>query len=183
MRLREMIDRLRTRLGGENGIRLIVLLGLAGMALILLSGLLPDAKPKQSEPELQCAEAGDNPDADSYRQMLEQRLTELLSQMEGVGQVTVMITVSGSAEQVYAEEVKTSSSDHNTQRESVYVITKQGGDEAALRSETKYPAVQGAAVLCSGGDHAAVQERISKAVSTVLGIPAARIFVGKSAAG
>lgn len=183
MRLREMIDDLRTRFGGEKGVRLIVLLGLAGMALILLSGLLPDADTKTPEPAMQYAEAGDNPDADSYRQMLEQRLTELLSQMEGVGQVTVMITVSGSAEQVYAEEVKTSSSDHSSSKESAFVITKQGGDEAALRAETKYPAVQGAAVLCSGGDHAAVQERVSKAVATVLGIPAARIFVGKSAAG
>ena len=59
-------------------------------------------------------------------------------------------------------------------------ITKSGGNESALIAETRYPAVVGAAVLCTAGDHAAVQERITRAVSTVLGIPASSVFVGKT---
>ena len=172
------LEKLRNRIRGETGLRLTVLLGLAGMALILLSGLIP----KKTETPQQTEQQTGASDTDSYRESLETRLTALLSGMDGVGSVTVMVTVGGSAEQVYAEEVKTAENERGTQRESAYVITRADGNEAALVSETKYPAVTGVAVLCSGGDHAAVQEKVSRAVSTVLGISPARIYVGRSTA-
>ena len=111
---------------------------------------------------------------------LETQLTGLLGKMEGVGAVTVMVTVSGTPEQVYAEEVKQTKSDKQTQRESQYVLTRNGSAESALVAETRYPAVCGVAVLCSGGGHAAVRERVAQAVATVLGLPASRIYVGVS---
>ena len=39
---KKLPDRLRQLLKGERGVRLVVLLGAAGLALILLSGFLPD---------------------------------------------------------------------------------------------------------------------------------------------
>ena len=178
--MQKLTDTLRKDLNGENSTRLIVLLGAAGIALILLAGLLPERRaPAEAEPVQ--AETAGFPEPDSYRHMLEDQLTALLSQMDGVGTVTVMLTVSGSAEQIYAEEVKSDRSDSSARSESRFVITKADGSESALLSGTKYPAVQGAAILCSGGGHAAVQERVSSAVSVVLGLPASRIFVGKAA--
>ena len=178
MHLREILDRLQKHFRSENSTRMIILLGAAGIALILFSGMLPTHTSRNPP----VTAAADMSDPDTYRNMLEDQLTELLSQMEGVGQVTVMLTVSGSAEQVYAEEVKADKSDSSVRTESRYVITRTNGSESALLSETRNPAIQGAAILCSGGGHAAVQERVSSAVSAVLGIPASRIFVGKTAA-
>ena len=172
-----LTERLRAALQKAGAVRVIVLIGLAGMALILFSGLMPDrSEQAAAEPEQQTEST--LPDADAYRSDLEKRLTALLSGMDGVGNVTVMLTVRGTAEQVYAEEVKTSSSDRSAQTESAFVITKSGGEESALVTETKYPEEIGAAVLCSGGSHAVVREQVTGAVSTVLGIPASQIYVG-----
>ncbi|MBQ8922040.1 MAG: hypothetical protein IJ060_07770 [Oscillospiraceae bacterium] len=174
-----ILERLREKMQGEKGIRLIVILGLTGMALILISGFLPEQKASQKEaPSAQ--EEAVSESADQYRAALEERLTNLLSQMAGIGKAEVMITLSGSSEQIYAEEVRSNKSDHSSQREASYVITKSGGNESALVTETRYPAVIGAIVLCTNGDHAAVQEAVTRAVSTVLGIPASSVFVGKT---
>jgi stage III sporulation protein AG len=155
-------------------VQMIFALGLLGMVLILISGMMP----KQGH---DAPAAADQSAQSCFETELETRLTSLLSGMEGVGYVTVMVSVSGTAEQVYAEEVKETQSDRQRQRESAYVITKSGGQESALLSETRYPAVTGVAVLCSGGAHAAVRERVTEAVSTVLGLPASRIYVGSAA--
>ncbi|MBR6107056.1 MAG: hypothetical protein IKQ39_03520 [Oscillospiraceae bacterium] len=174
-----LIRTLREKLRGEAGLRIIIALGLSGMALILFSGIRSGAggSTREAEPPPAASDA-DAPEA--YRTELESRLTALISQMDGIRTATVMVTLSGSAEQVYAEEVKSSKSDRGTQSEASCVITRSGGNESALVAETRYPAVVGVAVLCTGGDHAAVQERVSRAVSTVLGIPAACVYVGRS---
>lgn len=175
-----LTDRLRTLLRQENRLKLIVLLGLTGIAMILLSGMLPGKQSSaqhEEPPPAAAAEAASEP----YRILLEERLTALLSQMDGVGAVTVMITVSGSPEQIYASEISDSSSDRGKQSSVSPVLVRSGGSESALIAETRCPAVSGAVILCTGGSHAAVRENVTKAAAALLGISANRIFVGKAA--
>lgn len=176
----QLMDKLRSLFREENRLRLIIVLGITGIAMILLSGLLP--KKQNAEPRAEpsnAISAANDPDA--YRILLEERLTELLTHMDGVGSVTVMITVGGSAEQIYASEIRDSQSENGSQTSSAPVLTRTNGDEAALLKETKYPAVRGAAILCTGGGHAVVQERVAKAASTLLGVPVNQIYVGQAA--
>ena len=176
-----LTDKLRELFREENRVRLIVLLGITGVAMILLSGLLPKRQNTAQRAEPPPAAAAES-DPDAYRMLLEERLTKLISQMEGVGSVTVMITVGGSAEQVYAEEIRDSRSENSAQTSSAPVLTRSNGGESALLTETRYPDVRGAAILCSGGGHAAVRERITKAAAALLGISPAQIYVGQAAA-
>lgn len=175
--MHELTGKLRELLRGEHSTRFVVILGVIGAAMILLSGTLPHkhADTRNSEiPASSCTEP------DTYRQQLEERLTDLLSQMEGVGEVTVMVTVGGSSAQIYAEEVKAARSSNSQQSESAPVLTRNGSTESPLIAETRYPSVCGAVILCTGGSHAVIQERIKQAASTLLGIPAAKIYVGKA---
>ena len=174
-----LTDKLRTLCSEENRLRLIVLLGITGIAMILLSGLLPGRQKTEQRAEPPPA-ATDETDPDAYRILLEERLTALLSKMDGVGTVTVMITVGGSSEQVYASEVRDSRSENSFQTSSAPVLTRSGNGESALLTETRYPAVCGAAILCTDGGHAAVQERVTKAASALLGIPVSQIYVGQA---
>ncbi len=169
-------DKLRALLNQENRLRLILLLGISGIALILLSGLLP--KRQNELPHAEPPPAVSEQDPDAYRIQLEERLTDLLSDMDGVGQVHVMITVSGTGEQIYASEISESHSDRGTQSSASPVLLRTNGSESALISETRTPAVCGAAILCAGGGHAAVQERVTKAAAALLGIPVSSIYVG-----
>ncbi|MBP0967110.1 MAG: hypothetical protein J5722_05725 [Oscillospiraceae bacterium] len=173
-RIGELLGKLRS----TDRSRLILLSGIIGAVLLLLPGMLPH----HSRQEPASLPSDGTVQAEQYRQQLEERLTALLSAMEGVGHAEVMITVSGTAEQVYAEEIKTSRGANGIRQESEPVMTRSGSSEAPLIARTVCPAVEGAAILCSGGDHAAVQERVSRAAAALLGIPQTRIFVGRSAA-
>lgn len=174
------MDKLRMLFREENRLRLIIVLGITGIAMILLSGLLPKKQNANPRAEPTTAVATEY-DPDTYRKLLEERLTDLLSHMDGVGTVTVMITVGGSAEQIYASEIRDSHSENSSQTSSAPVLKRTNGDEAALLTETKYPAVRGAAILCTGGGHAVIQERVAKAASTLLDIPVNQIYVGQAA--
>jgi len=174
----ELTEKLREILRGEHSTRFVVILGAIGAALILLSGFSPEKHADTHNTDTPAASFSTEPDA--YRQQLEDRLTDLLSQMEGVGEVTVMVTVGGSSAQIYAEEVKAARSSNSQQTESSPVLTRNGSTESPLIAETRYPAVCGAVILCTGGGHAVIQERIKQAASTLLGIPAAKIYVGKA---
>lgn len=173
-----LAERLRQMLGRAGAVRVITALGLLGMALILLSGLRTRSEPEAASETQNLSGETALPDADCYRTELEQRLTDWLSRMDGVGSVTVMLTVSGSAEQIYAEEVKETGSGSGIRRESEIVVTKGSSGESALIAETRCPGIAGAAILCTGGNHAAVRERVTAAVSTVLDLPPSRIYVG-----
>lgn len=169
------ITALRNRLAGMQRERIILLAGLCGAALLILPGMLSAGK-KTAVPLPDAAAQ-----TEQYRTSLEERLTSLLNGMEGVGHVQVMITVSSTAEQICAEEVKASQNERGRQQEASVVITRNSGTESPVITKTVCPAVMGAAILCSGGEHAAVQERVRRAASAVLGIPQGQIFVGKAA--
>lgn len=165
----------------KHRVTLLAAMGFVGMGCILLSELAVPAT-TESDTGTQAPTIAGESDAD-YEARLEQRLQEMLSQMEGVGTVEVMVTVSGSTEQVFAEEVKDSQGEHNTQTEHKPVITQQNGKETALVTKTQYPDIQGVAILCTGGSSAVIREQICKAVSTILGIPVSDIYVGAHTAG
>lgn len=174
-----MIERMRRFMQSGGRYRPVLLLGAAGILLILLSGIRsrPDRRTQSTVPQ---AEPQSAVSSAAYCTQLEEKLTGMLSELQGVGHVRVTVTVSRSEEQIFAEEVKSSKSDRAVQQESRIVITKSNGQETALVSGTNSPAVQGVAVLCSGGDHASVRESVTAAVSTVLGLSPAQIFVGKT---
>lgn len=172
MTLAETLQQWKTKLG-RHKTTLLVIMGLLGMGCILLSEMPTHGNQTAETPPI----ATENSDTD-YETQLEARLTEMLSRMDGVGTVSVMVTVQGSTEQIFAEEVKESAGEHSNQTEHAPVITKQGGDESALISKTEYPDIHGVAILCTGGGNAVIREQICDAVSTILGIPVSHIYVG-----
>ena len=140
--------------------------------LVLLLGaallLLPFGK-KQEEPAAQPVQT-ETKETD-YARQTEERLTEILLQIEG-------------AETQYQCDTKTSSEQTSagtqTTQERKTVILSQGSayDEAAISSVT-YPQFQGALIVSEGADNAAVRWNILCAVSALTGLGADRITVVK----
>ncbi|MBQ8960804.1 MAG: hypothetical protein IJ071_06250 [Ruminococcus sp.] len=168
----EIANRLRELLKNRSGTAIVVLLGGAGLLLILLSSLFPGASPKE-EPDQPSAEIT----AEEYRLSAEARLEEFLGGIEGAGQVKVCLTVGSGQRRVYASEDKVSRSADRTEEERKYVIVGGNSERSALVEKVELPEITGAAVLCTGGGSPVVQERIYKAVTAVLGLPAGRIYV------
>lgn len=112
-------------------------------------------------------------------EVLEEKLGKILSQIEGAGDVSVMLTVRSGMERILAtdREITESDTKMNTKEETV-VISTDNGDEVVLVGQN-YPTFQGALVVCRGGDDPNVQLQITRALSALTGLSTNRITVCK----
>ena len=110
---------------------------------------------------------------------IEQRLTELISRIDGAGSCTVMVTLDTSSQRVYAEERSSSSSTGDSVRASSQdsSVVLAGSGKEALETGTVLPQVRGVAVVCAGAANPAVREKIANAVCGALGIRLSRVCV------
>ena len=129
----------------------------------------------------------------NYASYMEGHLEGVLSQMAGVGDVTVMITLQSSAEKVVEKDVEAQSetvteSDsqggtRTTQNSSHGEATVYDGDgsqeQAPYISKELSPQVEGVVVIASGGDNAVVKQNITEAVQALFGIDTHKIRIMK----
>lgn len=131
---KRILEPLRKKLKGENGVRLVMLLGIAGLALILLSGFLPDKAEKQTDAaSVQSAETASQEQAEQYCRRMEQQLVDVLEQVEGVGSCRVMLTATGSPETIYAQDAEQEQGENRTRIQRKCVIVSDSGTGAADR--------------------------------------------------
>ena len=108
-----------------------------------------------------------------YSEKLEKKLSELICASQGVGKASVVVTLDGTGEYVYAKNENTTNSGYSTD----YVILNQKeGEDGVLISEI-YPKVRGVAVVCTGGNDPQVKKKITELICAALGIAASKIAV------
>ena len=182
----EWMKKLKGRFGGEKGVRLVLILGLAGMALILLSEFWPGGETEKA-PEGAAVQV-------DYAAQLEEKLTRLVTSIEGVGKAQVLVTLENGVEYVYASEEKKNTDvthDYSGQEvtklhekdnsESNYILVDgSGGKEALIRTQ-KEPKVKGVVVVCEGAGKAEVEEQVIRAVTTALNLSSVQVCVSQMA--
>ncbi len=110
---------------------------------------------------------------------LEEKLCKILSQIEGAGKVSVMLTVKSGTERILATDLETSESGDEADRTAeIVVLSNDDGEEVVLIGQN-YPTFQGALVVCPGGDDPQIQLQITRALSALTGLGAGRITVCK----
>lgn len=190
---KQIIHSVKNHLKNMKKDQLLILI-LSGILLLVIT--IPTGEEKTSSKGTEEAgnlygEDGFTSDQGSYVDYLEQHLEEMLSQMEGVGEVTVMITLQSSAEKVIEKDLE-------TQNESVTENDSQGGSRItqndSLRETTVYdgeneqipyirkiitPSIEGVVVLADGGDNAVVKEQITEAVQALFGVDTHKIRIMK----
>lgn len=119
-----------------------------------------------------------------YCQIIENKLIEVLSKVDGAGAVSVMVTVDGSPELIYANEQDktTSSNSSGTTSSSTYsspIIIDANGSSSALVMTEVLPAVKGVIVVSSGAGNVATRLNLLNAVSTLLDISIEQVTVLK----
>lgn len=153
-----------------------VLLVVAAGILILL---LPTSASKKAASSAESGAETKTVQTDSFSaEQQEQKLEDALSQIQGAGKVTVLLTVKTSAEQILAEN-GTSSSDGTESSESreKVVVSDSGGGESAVTVKTLAPEYSGALVVAEGAADASVRLKLLQAVMAVTGLASDRITV------
>lgn len=130
----------------------------------------------------------------TYEQQLEERLKELLSHVEGVGQVEVMIVLKSSEEKIWRVDRNTSYSstqetDANGGTRDIRsqettegtILSGQSGAEGPLLEKEMRPEISGVVVTADGGGSPTVQAEISAAVEALFDVPSHKIKVLKRA--
>lgn len=155
--------------------RLLVYLGIGGILLIGLSEWLPRSADEGSGAG---AAQTETLTAAQLEAALENRLLTLLTQMEGVGQCQVMVTLERGTQKVYATDRTEAGS--GTERESFgesYLTLETEAGLVGLSLAELQPQVRGVAVVCEGGGSASVQKRVTALVTATLDISARRVCV------
>lgn len=187
--LGKLAERWSGLMKSKNAPRVIVALGLLGMALILLSSFLPDEKTNAAKTQPSgLASAGF--EQEDYAGQLAQSLEAILSKMSGVGEVKVLVTLKQDAEYVYAKDTKSTldssegrqgesgvSTQSKENREEEYLIIDGSSGKQALLTTRFQPQVQGVVVVCTGGSDPTVAARVTDAVTTALGVGSSRVCV------
>lgn len=177
------------------------------LLLILLSGILllviVFPVPEQRESSSAAQQAGDAEtslsseirDNGDYERYLEEKTSRILEDVEGVGEVTVMITLKSDGQKIIEKDQSSSSQstdeedsgggtrsveDQSSDKTSIYEQTADGSSTPYVSKELA-PEVEGVVVIADGGDNAVVAQNITEAVQALFGVEAHKIKIMKRA--
>lgn len=131
--------------------RLMLVILIIGIGIIAVSGILPSGT-KQTEGSATSAEF----------QREEERLSEILSKIEGAGEISVMISYESTAEKELAGE------------QSGRTFSYSG--DVVVKREV-YPKVRGVIIVADGADDPRVRQQLSEAAAAVTGAGMNRVCV------
>ena len=178
------LSKIIEKLKQDKKLLIICAIGIVGIILLLASELIPDNTQRKDASE----EESQLQTEVSYAEDIENRLTQIISSIDGAGKTKVMVTLENGAEQVYAKNEKdsadnstdTDSNQNNFSYEKEYVLIESGDDgESGLIIKLIQPKIRGVAVVCEGGGSDVVRQEISQTVTAVLDISASKVYVTK----
>ena len=172
---------------GDKKIKWVVLIGLAGILLILFSELAPQKKTQPPQDAVSVSV-----DNEEFCKKTEEKIYSLVSSIQGVGDVRVWVTLESGVEYVYLQEqvrntdltkdyddgdVKTLREKDNSEQK--YILVNKNGEEQPLVQKQLEPTIQGVVVVCEGAGSAQVNEQVVNAITCALGISSNRVYVAQ----
>ena len=170
----------------DKKIKWVVLIGFIGILLILFSEFFPQ---KTKIPQDAVSVSSDN---ETFCKQTEEKLYQLVSSIQGVGEAQVWVTLESGVDYVYLQEevrntdttkdydeegVKTLREKDNSEQK--YILVNKNGEEQPLIQKQLEPTVQGVVIVCEGAGSAQVNEQVVNAVTCALGISSNRVYVAQ----
>ena len=146
---------------------------LIGVGVLLL--LVPTSHSKENSSAVVL-----NTEEDFSVEALEEKLEHILAQIEGAGQVNVMLTAESGMKRIFAQDGWLEQENGSIQRESETVVISSGtGTQETVLVQQIYPQFQGALVVAEGGGDPSVRLNLTEAVAALTGLGADKISVCK----
>lgn len=193
--MKDIIEKLKSHLGKMNNkefINNLFIILLISIIFLIVANIFLKTDDKDDNSIKDEYDVGNTIDLqEDYSTYLEKKLVNILSKINGVGNVNVMVTLENSVEKIAAtnttkttEETLENDSEGGTReihREDMttQVMTKGNDDSLMIVKEIK-PTVQGVIVVAEGADDPILKEILYEAVKTALGIQANKVEVYSS---
>jgi stage III sporulation protein AG len=142
---------------------LVVGCAVLGILLILFGNSAPQSNTENN------GDTFDREELLHYQEYLEERIANLCQSVSGVGRVTVIVTLEGGFDEVYATQWESGNE--------VYVILGSGSSASALRISRTMPQIAGVGIVCDGGSNAAVRQELTDLLAATLHLATHRIHV------
>ena len=155
--------------GGDKTVRLLVIIGVAGMLLIGLSEWLPRRAAADG--------AAVTVTASQVEQALERRIADLLSTVAGVGHCQVLVTLENGEQAVYAADTTRSVTDGGESYAESYLAVDTADGPVGLPITRIQPTVRGVVVVCAGAEDPTVCRRVQSVITTAFHISERRVCV------
>ena len=139
--------------------RFVVLILLVGIGLMLIPFGSSDAQ--ETPPKTQILETD-----------ITQELCDILRQIDGAGEVSVMLSLHSSTTTIYQ-------TDDSDNRQDTVIVTDDNRSQNGLVQQMIYPKYRGAIIICQGADNVQVRLNIMEAVSRITGLGMDKISVLK----
>ncbi|GAX90907.1 stage III sporulation protein AG [Effusibacillus lacus] len=165
--------------------------GALGIALLLFGTSLdsPGPPPKQETAQQTKEIHTDRMSISGYERLYEEKLAQVLNQIQGVADVTVMVNLESTEEIVLAENTnnqRTTTTENDKQggtrtitafNENKQLVMTKGSPDNPVVVRTIKPHVRGVLVVARGAEQPRVKAMILETVQRVLEVPAHRIAV------
>ncbi len=164
-----MFDFLKKKAGdpkAKNGKLLLLVLGAAVGILLLLFG---GGTEKATEAVTTDPYRIGKDEIVIYQNYLEKEIKSLCESVRGVENVTVVVTLSGSFESVYATEWKGGDEE--------YVIIGSGSSAEALFLTRAAPKIEGIGIVCRGGSSDSVRNELIPLLAATYHVSSHRIYI------
>lgn len=195
---KEWFDGLKSgeKLPKKNQLIIILLIG-----ILLLVIVIPVENPQEKSArktegqETLSASAGEAQAAGEYEEYLERKTAKLLQEVEGAGEVTVMVTLRSGGQKIIEKDQSSTSQtteeedseggtrsmkDQSSDKTSIYEQYSDGSSSPYVSKELS-PEIEGVVVIAEGGDDAVVVKNITEAVQALFGVEAHKIKIMKRA--
>ena len=163
-----MFDFLKKGTASQKGrLRLYLLLGCGLLGILLI--LLGSGEKKTEDATQETPYSTSSDELVIYQDYLEERIKTLCESVSGVRNVTVVVTLSGTFESVYATEWP----DGNEE----YVILGSGSSASPIYLSRSAPEIAGIGIVCSGGANDNIRRELISLLSATFHISSNRIYI------
>ena len=150
----------------------VVLLGVL-LLVVAMPTKQEQEEPAEKEGEVESTPVQDRQEETEYRQQLEERLTDILQSIEGVGETKVMITLRDDGQTMLNKDFSQKDLDHEEET----VLVEQGDRQVPYVIQYRMPGIEGVLVVAKGASDAGIKTKITEAVMAVLALEAHQIQV------
>ena len=145
--------------------------------LIVLAGVVLMVLPTGKKTERQTA-IPNSTDVFSLEET-ERKIESILGQIDGVGKLKVMLTLTAGSQLQLASDVDTTGTAEGRSRQETVTLNRGSGYQEVIVTRQFYPVYRGAVIVCQGAGNASVRLAVTEAVSALTGLSADKITIVK----